>query len=67
MDAIHTLLPHSADEACREAPPANRKLDAARPTPDGDDLNAARGVLVSLILGGGLWLILLTAGWLIFR
>ena len=59
MDTTHDLLAEDGhDEAHPEAPPA-------RPTHDA--LNPARGILLSVVLGGGLWIILLTVGWLIFR
>jgi hypothetical protein len=69
MDAIHDSVVHgSADEACREvAPPARRKLEAVRSARREDDLRPARGIIAGMILGAGLWIILLTVGWLIFR
>ena len=44
--------------------PASRAQPVTR---DEDDLAPARGIVLSLIFGGGLWVLLLTAGWLIFR
>lgn len=58
MDTTHDLLAEDGlDEARPEAPPA----------PIDDGLNASRGIVLSMVLGGGLWIILLTVGWLIFR
>ena len=68
MDAIHDLVVHGgADGACRDAPPARRKLDAESFTRRRDDLRPARGIIAGMIFGGGLWIILLTVGWLIFH
>jgi hypothetical protein len=59
MDTTHDVLAeHGHDEALPEAPPAR---------PANDALNASRGILFSIVFGGGLWIILLTVGWLIFR
>jgi hypothetical protein len=59
MDTTHDLLAEDGhDAAVSEAPP---------PRPIDDDLNASRGILLSIVLGGGLWILLLTVGWLIFR
>ena len=59
MDTTHDLLAEDGhDEAVPKAPPA-RPID--------DPLNASRGIVLSVILGGGIWILLLTVGWLIFR
>jgi hypothetical protein len=59
MDTTHDLLAEDGHtEARPEAPPVR---------PENDALNPARGILLSVVLGGALWIILLTVGWLIFR
>jgi len=67
MDATQTLLPYR-EHADVPADPelARRRVEAANDNSE-DNLLAARGVLISVVIGAGLWAVILTAGWLIFR
>jgi hypothetical protein len=71
MDASHTIHPsytEHADVAHADPNQGRRRTDAARhASEEQDDLLPARGVAVSVLIGAGLWAIILTAGWLIFR
>lgn len=69
MNATHTLLPGSVHSDVSHADPHDRrKTDTANHVRDDqDNLLPARGVLISVVLGGGLWAVLLAVGWLIFR
>jgi hypothetical protein len=71
MDATQNLLRYSepSDSAHHaDAHQDRRRTDVARRSPEEhDDLLPARGVLVSVLIGAGLWAILIGVGWLIFR
>lgn len=66
MDATHTLEPTAVSHA--EPLPARRRTDAGNHLSDQqDDLLSASSVLISVVIGAGLWAVLIMAGWLIFR
>ena len=70
MDAIQSLLRYSEHSDASHADPQQdrRRTDVARRSPeDHDDLLPARGVLVSVVIGAGLWAVLIAAGWFIFH
>jgi hypothetical protein len=71
MDATQSLIRYSehSDDASRADPnQGRRRADSGRlPPEEQDDLLPARGVLVSVVIGVGMWAILIGIGWLIFR
>ncbi len=68
MDATHTIHDYGHSDVHYEAHlPERRAEDAARPGEEPVDLLPARGVLVCLVIGAGLWALILAVGWLILR
>lgn len=83
MDAIHTLEPYSEhSDVPARAVLRRRQADAAHHSnpinlpvgqpmghriDDADNLLSARSVLISVVIGAGLWAVMIAAGWLIFR
>jgi hypothetical protein len=70
MDATQSLLRYSEQSDVSQADPnqGRRRTDSGRlPPEEQDDLLPARGVLVSVVIGAGMWAILIGVGWLIFR
>jgi hypothetical protein len=67
MDATQTLLPYSEHSEVSADPQLARRHAEIAGDPAEDNLLAARGVLISVVIGAGLWAVILTAGWLIFR
>jgi hypothetical protein len=67
MDAIQTLLPYREHSDVSADPELARRRAEVASDASEDNLLAARGVLISVVIGAGLWAVILTAGWLIFR
>jgi len=69
MDATHSLHYREHSNVSHANPvPSRRRIDADRDLPERhDDLLPARSVVIAVAIGAGLWAVILTAGWLIFR
>jgi hypothetical protein len=66
MDATQTLSYREHSDVTADPELARRHAEVASDASE-DNLLAARGVLISVVIGAGLWAVILTAGWLIFR
>jgi hypothetical protein len=67
MDATQTINHYEHSDVHYTDPADQRRDDAARLGEEPTDLLPARGVVLSIAIGAGLWALILTAGWLIFR
>ena len=67
MDATQTLLPYSEHSEVSADPQLARRRAEIAGDPSEDNLLPARSVLIAVAIGAGLWTVILTAGWLIFR
>jgi hypothetical protein len=67
MDATQTINHYEHSDVRYTDPADRRDDDAAHLGEEQVDLFPARGVLLSVAIGAGLWAVILAAGWLIFR
>jgi hypothetical protein len=67
MDATQTINHYERSDVRYTIPAERRDDDAAHLGEEQVDLLPARGVLLSIAIGAGLWAVILAAGWLIFR
>ena len=66
MNATQTIR-HYSDVHYMEPTPERRETDPANITEEPVDLLPASGLLIAVVLGAGLWALILTAGYFIFR
>ena len=66
MNTTQTIR-HYSDVHYTEPTPARRDTDTANLSEEPVDLLPASAMLIAVVIGAGLWALILTAGWLIFR
>ena len=67
MDATQTINTYRHSDVQYTDPADRRDDDATHLGEEQVDLLPARGVMLSIAIGAGLWALILAVGWLIFR
>src|SRR5689334_8112225 len=67
MDATHTITDYEHSDVLHTDPANRRDDEALRAGEEQVDLLPARGIALSLVIGAGLWALILATGWLIFH